>query len=790
MTTPRRTRDASLSDFVESRGTVQETGWRAYSRVLYRHRRPALAVLGVALLAALAYIVTATPIFEAKSQLLIQVQTPEAIQFREAPDQEQLTNDDYQTQYGLLRSRGIARRTIDTLKLWEHPEFRGGSGRLGRLLGGDDPPPADAATETAQQTLTINRFLTHLSVEPVTNSRLVDVRFRSADPALAARVANTLAQVYIDHNVEGRFQQAKTTAEWLEAQLSQQRSRVEEGQRNLQRYRERNPGSGADRGTNIVTQKLVDLNAAVTRAETQRIEKQSAYERLKGIENDPAALDAFPAILGNTYIQALKTELAGLQRQQQELSQRLGAKHPDMLKLAPAIQSAEVRLKSEIGKVVQAIESDYLAARANEDRLRAELAVQQRASVAQDRRSVDLGVIEREVTTNQQLFDSLMQRAKELGIAGEFKTTNVRIVDQAEVPHAPVSPARAQALLMALLVGSMLAAGVAVTMERLDTRIKSPGEIPAQLGLPYLGLVPELAPELTATGTPLITKDAPTAFLSAFEDLSSGLIVKADAESPRVVLVCSSGPGEGKTLIASNLAVAIAGREQRVLLIDVDLHRPHVHEVFSTEKNPGLTDVLAAQAKLSTAVRKSAVPNLWVLTAGQAPERAGAFLGGGPLFRELLGVLAGQFDWIILDSPPVLAVADSTLIAKDATGVVFVVNTQKTTREAARVAIDRLDVAGGRFFGAVLNRANVEQHEYYFDPYYRKEYGSYYGRDANGPADEKVARPQPGAASGPLHAPRPVAARTGQSDAPRPSSRGGRRLRPADRRPQVSVRDN
>jgi capsular exopolysaccharide synthesis family protein len=767
-----------MSDYLESNRAIDE-GWiRSHLRILYRHRLPAGAVLGAAVLAAAAYVYTATPIFEGRTQLLIQVQTPEAIQFRET-DQEQLTTDDYQTQYGILRSRALARRTLDGLKLWDHEEFRGRPGRLSRMLGQDAEVPGAAAEETSQQTRVINAFLRRLSVEPVTNSRLVDVAFRSADPKLAAQVANTLSQNYIDQNVEGRFQTSRSAAEWLEEQLSQQRGRLEKGQQSLQRYRERNPGAGADNAANIVTQKLADLNAAVTRAETQRIEKQAAFERLNSIRNDQAALDTVPAVLGNPFIQALKTELAGLERQRQEMSQRLGERHPDMVKLNPAIESARARLQSEIGKVVQSVENEYLAAQANEQRLLTELAAQQRTAVAQDRRAVDFDVIQREVTTNQQLFDSLMQRAKELGIAGEFKSTNVRIIDQAEVPSRPVWPARAQTLAVALILGAMMAFGTAVGIERLDSRIKSPAEIPTHLGLPYLGLIPELPQDFLATGAPLVNKNAPPSLINAFEDLSTGLILKTDLDAPRIVLVCSSGPSEGKTLVASNLALAIAELDQRVVLLDVDMHRPRVHEMFGLTKEPGLTDVLAGQAKLGAAVRRSPVKGLWVMTAGQSPEHSAAFLGGGPHFRELLAALAGQFDWIVIDSPPVLAVADSTLIAKDVTGVVFVVNTQTTGRDAARVAIERLDTAGARFFGAVLNRADIARHERYFDPYYRKEYSAYYGREQQGG----------------LSPARPAAAPPAGHDAAAPPARdrqtGGRqRLRPLPARAQAAERNN
>lgn len=776
----------STPDYSEPRGTIDESWIRSHVRIFYRHRLPAAAVLAAVLLTAVGYVYSATPIFEGRAQLLIQVQTPEAIQFREAPDEEQLTTDDYQTQYGILRSRSLARRTLDQLQLWDSAEFRGQPGWFGRAPAGNTSAPA-TAEETSQQTTVINAFLKKLAVEPVTNSRLVDVSYRSADPKLAAQVANTLSQNYIDQNVEGRFQTSRTTAEWLEQQLSQQRGRLEQGQQSLQRYRERNPGAGAGNGADIVTQKLADLNAAVTRAETQRIEKQAAFERLTSIRTDQAALDTFPAVLGNPFIQALKTELAGLERQQQEMAQRLGARHPDMVKLSPAVENAQARLQSEIGKVVQSVENEYLAAQANEQRLLTELAAQQRTAVAQDRRAVDFGVIQREVTTNQQLFDSLMQRAKELGIAGEFKTTNVRIIDQAEVPSRPVYPARAQSLLLALLLGTTLALGTAVGMERLDTRIKSPSEIPAYLDLPYLGLVPELTPEFFAKGAPFTGKDAPPSLINAFEDLSTGLMIKTNPEAPRIVMVCSAGPSEGKTLVASNVAVALAALGQRVVLLDVDMHRPRLHSVFGRPKEPGLTDVLAGATAIEGALRRIGATNLWILTAGQTPEHAAAFLGGGPHFRDLLKSLTGEFDWVVIDSPPVLAVADSTLIVKDVTGVVFVVNTQTTSRDAARVAIERLEAAGARFFGAVLNRADIARHEYYFDPYYRRSYGDYYGREAQGGLSPRRA------AAASRSAPAGAAAATDPIAVParvRPASRSVPTGAAAAGGPQITGRNN
>lgn len=770
-----------------------DLNWIAqYLRIVYRHRLPAAAALVAVVGAALAFVLTATPVFEARGELLIQVEGADAIQLRDSVDHEQMTTDDYQTEYAILRSRSIARRTIDRLKLWEHPEFAVSEqkGWLSSLLGSSEAPSREVVpeeSETANQTRVINRFLTNLGVDPVTNSRLVDVKFRSADPKLAKDVVNTLADTYINQNVETRFQASKKAAEWLEQQLAEQRGRLEKGQQSLQRYREQNNGGPVEGSQNIVSQKLADLNAAVTRAETLRIEKQAAFERLKEIQDDQAALDTFPAIQASPFIQTLKSEVASLQRQKQELAQRLGERHPDMVKLDTAVQSAEARLRSEVGKVVQSVENEYLSALAQQQRLLGELSSQQRQVLMADRRALDYGVLQREVASNQQIFDSLLQRAKEIGITGEFRSTNVRVVDQAEAPQAPVWPRMLPTLMGAFAFGSLLAVGLAFAIERLDARIKSPQEIPTQLGLPYLGLVPEVPIPEGRTRAGLVTDGAPPTLINAFEDLAANVMIMSSPDEPRIVLVCSAGPGEGKTMVASNLAASIAEIGQRVVLIDVDMRRPRVHEVFDMDKEPGLTDLLAGEAKASEAVRRSKVPGLWVLTAGQTPENSAAFLGSGPYFQQLLRDFAGRFDWIVVDSPPVLAVADSTLIAQDVAGVVFVVNTKTTARDAATVAIERLDAAGAKFFGAVLNRADIERHGYYFDPYYRKEYGAYYSRptvDAEAaPATDELTAVNGSNGEGGL-------ALNGSPAKPKRRRRSGKRIRPPASRAYLAERDN
>ena len=300
---------------------------RDYIKVLYKRRWPALTAFLIVVLTVSVNVFTTTPIYEARVQILIEKEATNVVTFKEAYEQNQITDDYYQTQYKILQSRALARRTLDALKFWDHPQFNPKPDASPTVRGmvkarvrgifnwfsfarpaGDglasakaaEPPLAD---ETKTQSSTIDRFLAGLAIAPVRNSRLVDVKFRSPDAALAARVANALAKAYIEQNLEFKFLSSKEASDWLGARLADQRKQVESSEQALQRYRERTDSVSLEEKQNIVVQKLADLNGAVTRAKTERIQKEAAYNQMRTLQNDRAALDTFPAILSNTFIQ-------------------------------------------------------------------------------------------------------------------------------------------------------------------------------------------------------------------------------------------------------------------------------------------------------------------------------------------------------------------------------------------------------------------------------------------------------------------------------------------------------
>ncbi len=464
----------------------------------------------------------------------------------------------------------------------------------------------------------------------------------------------------------------------------------------------------------------------MTRARTDRIEKEAVYNQVRDMQGNAAALDTVPAILGNVFIQQQKTDLANLQRQQAQMSEKLGERHPDMIKIATAIETTQRRIDGEVQKVVLALRNDYQAALANERSLQGALDQQRAEAQELNRASIQYGALQRDADANRQLFQGLLQRTRETDISADLQTNNIRVVDAAEPPRTAASPNKRNNLLLGLLGGLMLGVGLAFFFEYVDGRLKSPDEIKAHLGLPCLGMVPSITLQ-PGQKDPLVSQDTPHVFSEAIKAIRTNLLFSTAEETTKTVVITSTGPGEGKTVVGANLAIALAQAGQRVLLMDCDMRRPRVHMLFSCNQEPGLSNVMVGNAKASEAVRKTTTQNLWVLPAGKHPPNPAELLGS-KRFRDFTKNLGEHFDWIVLDSPPVMAVTDAVVVAHHAHGVVYVVGAEMTHRGTAKHALDQLETGKARFFGAVLNRVDLDRNPYYYSAYYRRDYAQQYAK--------------------------------------------------------------
>lgn len=713
---------------------AHDNSLHALSRVVYKRRRLAGIIFLVVFAYAAAGTLTAPRIYEARARLLIEARDQQVLSFRQVV-QERGRPNYYRTQHGILQSRSMARRTLDAMQGWDTPPF-GGPVRASRfnvrraIFGlpsrvlafvrgsGNAEPSERPGDETRAQSRAVSAFVGRLVVAPISGSQLVDLRFRDADPSLAAAAANALAASYIESHQESRFLASREANAWLNERLVEQRAAVEASEEALQAYRERHGAVPLDARDSIVVQQLGDLNAALTRAKTVRIEKEALRHQLQASRGDTDALDAFPAILSNGFIQEQKAALALLEQQQARLSETLGHRHPDMQNAARSIAVARTRLDGEIAKIIEAANREYQAALSQEQSLAAALNRQKADALAMSRTAIGYGALEREVESSTRLYTTLLQRAEQTEVAGQLRATNVRVVDPAERPVNPVLPRTANDLLAGVVGGLALAIGAVLAFDYLDRRIRTPDDIREHLHLPSLGMLP-LVPH--ARGVyPLLSAEVSPGFAEAVRTLRTSVLFAMPDERCRVVSVTSTGIGEGKSTVSSNLAVALAEAGQRVLLIDADMRKPKVHDVFGIRQTPGLSDVLTGQSDVAMAIRGGVANGLFLLGAGTIPPNP-AELIGAPAFRALLEARSVDYDWVIIDAPPVMAVTDASLIGRWSGGVVFVVGADMTNRRIAGVAVAQL-ARGANVIGAVLNRTPVDRDPHYYARYYGREY--------------------------------------------------------------------
>ena len=706
-------------------------------RALLRYRWIAVSVFAVVLIGAAVHTYSETPLYRAGARILIELEDERSLAVEGvgsvANSEYSLDPEPYfQTQYRILTGRELARRAVNRLDRRMMPEFDGSAppskgvwwlrdrlrafaGRQWRWLRGVPEPlppaPGALADESAADFITLR-----VSVVPVKASRLVDVYFVSAEARTAAVVANALVDEYVQQNLELRQQSMGKSLEWLIEELARQQRTVESSERAMAEYRAAQQTTSLSDPQNIVTSRLNQLNDAATRARTIRAQKESLLRQIEAL--GAGAADSIPAISANTYIQSIKGRLADLQRQRALLTERYGDKHPEMVSLAASIHDVTQQLTAETAKAAETIRHEYESAVLEERTLAKALSDQQSVATDLDRRGVAYTMLERQAASNRQLYETLLQREKELQVLANSRGNNVRIVERATAPAAAATPDVSRSLTLALLVALVAAFGLVFVLDYLDDTIKAADDLTRKLGLPCLGLVPECRHPVDH---PLLSAGRSGQFGEAIRSLRTSVTFSHSGTGTGVLMVTSAQPLEGKTTTACNLAVALAYGGAKVLLMDADMRRPSVHEAFGLVGGPGLADVLAERAPLREAVTRVQSPSLWILPAGTPPTNPSELLSSSAMTGLAQQLRGGPFDWVVVDTPPVLAVTDAALLAKHATGVVFVLGANMTRRRAAERAIEMLVIAGPRILGAVLNRVAYSPEAYYSYEYYHAD---------------------------------------------------------------------
>ena len=477
-------------------------------------------------------------------------------------------------------------------------------------------------------------------------------------------------------------------------------------------------------------------------ARTERIAKETLYNQISSL--GPGQLDSFPLVLGSGAVLALKTELSALQKEEALLAESLGDRHPEMVRVRGQIRSTQEKIRGEIRNVARAAESEYRTALAREARLQASLDSVKNEAQAANRQSIEYVALQREVETNRQLYQDLLTKTKQTGLETELKTTNIRVIEKAETPRRPVSPKKARSYQVAVILGLLVGIGLALGFEHMDNTFKTPEDVREQLQLPFLGMVPDVGLKPTGGGRiPQLVKSPNSAVADAYRVLRTNLIFSSAPDTPgRVILVSSANPAEGKTTTLANLAVALAQNGAKVLAVDADLRRPTLYQHFGVTKIPGLTDLIVGKSAASQAIHSTKVEGLQLLPCGYLTPNPAELLGS-PMMKQIIDALRAHYEWVLIDAPPLLAMADAPVLCPLVDGVVLVIAAESASKPAVMRAVDQVQSVGGKIVGLVLNKVNLERNSYYYSQYYGEYYRSYYAESAAKGSSVEVAPRRP-----------------------------------------------
>ena len=744
----------------------EETHLRDYLNILLKRIRYVVAIfLGVLALGALINFAS-TPLYMATAVLRIEPQNPTVTGVAEVMPSQAASGpyDYYQTQFTLLQSPPVAAKVIKELNLESNSSFTGPKkgpsylslalrwisdsldalrNSIARLF---EEQPVTRSKEKPVYELgvspwLIGRYMKYLEVKPVRNTRLVQISFSTPDPKLSQDLANAHATSFIRMILENRFNLTEEARDFLGKKLAELREKVVRAENAMNRFRQEHGVVSLEKGENIVVERLVDLNRELTKVRAARIDAESLHRM---VENKNTQY--LSQVLSNPLIMQLKGTIASLETERGRLSSIFKPDHPRIQELDQQLGEAKRTLNSEITNIVRGIESNYAAARAKEQALDSEAKRQQDTALNLKEVGVEYAVLNEEVMVNRSLYENVLKRMNETAVANDLAAANIQVTQRAEIPLLPSSPQTTRNLILSALVGLVLGVGFVFFLDYMDYTVSTPQDVWKAVSLTTLGVIPNLD-SLNRRYHPVLAKSEPTNQLKASapmtEFLSKELVVARDqlsmiAESyrtirtalllsqaekpPQVILLTSACPDEGKTVTTLNLGIALAQAGHKVLVVDADLRKGRCHKLVNLENSRGLANVLTGQLDVEKSVRQTAVDGFYLLPRGVLPPNPADLLLSHKI-KEVLNTLRNSFEFILIDSPPVIAVSDAAVLSALSDGVLLVFHGQKTTTAAARRAVERLENVGAPLLGAILNGVDIRNPDYVE---YRSYYPSYY----------------------------------------------------------------
>ncbi len=668
------------------------------------------------------------PIFLAASRVQVEAETPLIQSLNDLYHGMSETDDAFlQTQLQVVQSDTLAWQTVEQLGLRNNESF---------VL-----PSAMAKLEPeAQKVRSISAFKSALSVELIPKTRIMVVGFESPDPRLAATVANALVNNYVDYNFRLKYDATRVASGWMEKQLDELKAKVEKSQQALVDYERRNAlansgGSGTQAKQNVEEQTLSDVSKDLTVAQGERIQKESLYNQVR---NDRAQI---ASLAHNDLLQSLEQKSSELKGLYTEVLAQYGPNFPKAVRLQQQIEENQTQIVREQNRVLERVHVDYVTALNREKLARVAVAEEKTILGHVNQLLVQHNILQRDFEANEQLYQNLIQRLKDATVSAGLRSTNIHQVDMALPPDHPVRPKKLLNIGVGLLAGLMLGIMLVFAQEALDHTVKSMEEVESLLAIPALGMIPILrgsrkrtaygllggnrnnGPESSLHDVALAVAEHPSSvFAEAYRSLRTSILLSLADHPPKTLLVTSAVAGDGKTVTSLNLAMALAQRKGPVLLVDADLRKMGISKILKCDMRKGLSTVLTGGHAADDVLQPySLMPNLWILPAGPTPPSPADLLLSEKM-AALLEKLSERFEQIIIDSPPVMAVTDATILSRLVDGVVIVAQGSRTSKTSLLRTCRTLEAAGARILGFILNKFDFRN-----EGYYGYSYGAAYG---------------------------------------------------------------
>lgn len=695
-----------------------------YFRVVNNNKWRILSLSVVITLLVTLIVLSMSPIYQASSSLLIENEETNIVSIEQVYGLDASKKEYYETQYEILKSRHIAAKVIDKLNLNENPTFTryldqepsvldtlkdNVRNLLTFLPRQNATSPSDTEIAERRRDALISIFSKNLSISPVQSTQVVKIAYTSESPALAAKISNTVADVYIENYLEAKFEMTSKATSWLNESLAGLREKLERSEQKLAEFYEREQLVDLDGVVGLAAEELQGLSEQLLEAENRLKQTQIIYKQVQGFNGDPADLADMPAVQNHPSIQNVKSAELEAQRNVSELSEVYGPKHQKMISANAELASVKQTLINQVRSLISGINSEYRQAESQVNSLRISVDKAKdeyrKLTTLESKRKI----LQREVETNQQLYDSFFTRLQETNEVDGFETANARILDKATVPTKPLKPKKGLILSATFILSVGFGIFLAIALDFLNSGIRSVDDVERKLGQQMMGLIP-WQPHRKNEHLPLreFFDSSSHTFSEALRTLRTSIQLLDLTGDKKVVMVTSSVPKEGKTTVAINLAFA-SGQLGKTLLIDADLRKPSVAKRFDLPGfQPGLTNLVAGTHEISDCLYKDLDSEIDILTAGsKTPNPQELLLSDA--FKNTIDELKDKYEHIVIDTAPTQAVSDAIIVSKHTDTLLFVVKADTTTEKTVSNSLQRYMNIGRRVDGVILNQVNLKK---------------------------------------------------------------------------------